>query len=50
MDKELLEILVCPSCHGSLELKGDKLFCLLCREEYIFNEGIPVLISVKKRA
>lgn len=48
MDKELLEILACPVCKGHLELKNESLFCSLCQKEYIFKEGIPILLQDKE--
>jgi len=50
MDKEFLEMLACPACRGSLELKADKLCCVLCREEYGFNQGIPVLLPKTEKS
>lgn len=50
MDKEFLEILACPVCQGDLELKGDKLCCVRCHKEYIFNQGIPVLLPETEKS
>ena len=44
MDKELLEILACPKCHGDLELGKNKLTCKKCRKEYEIKDDIPILL------
>lgn len=49
MDKALLEIIVCPVCHGKLDYRKDleKLICKFDRLSYSIDEGIPVLIADK---
>jgi hypothetical protein len=46
MNKELLEILVCPKCKGKIEL--DKLEtgleCAACRLVYPIKDEIPVML------
>ncbi|HUK26334.1 MAG TPA: Trm112 family protein [Terriglobales bacterium] len=44
---ELLEILACPVCHASLEVKqGDAgLKCRQCHRLYPLKDGIPVLLK-----
>ena len=46
MDEELLEILACPKCKGSLMLTTDEseLRCEACRLSYRIDDGIPVLL------
>ena len=46
IDKELLEILACPVCKGSLELREDQalLVCARCHVGYPIEEGIPNLL------
>ena len=48
VDKELLEILVCPSCRGDVELRqeGDTetIVCLRCGLRYPVRDGIPVML------
>lgn len=46
ISKELLEILACPKCKGSLEYKEDKniLICQSCRVRYPITDGIPELL------
>ena len=49
MDKSLLEIIVCPVCHGRLDyLKNEKkLLCKFDRLLYSIDDGIPVLLADK---
>lgn len=44
--KELLEILVCPQCKGSLEYneKESLLLCNNCRLKFKIKKGIPVML------
>ena len=54
MKDSLLEILVCPVCHGKLELKNAErnekeitsgsLSCAKCNYDYNITEGIPNLV------
>ena len=44
MDKELLKILACPACRGSVFLREDKIECSQCHRRYPVKNGIPVLI------
>lgn len=43
---ELLEILVCPACHGTVELKpdGSALKCGACKRVYPIVDDIPVML------
>lgn len=51
MDKEILDILVCPKCKGELKLESmdkkeiinGKLICQGCDAEYLIENGIPLL-------
>ena len=45
--KELLDILACPVCKGSVRLSGDKngLICEKCRLVYEIRDGIPVMLA-----
>lgn len=49
MDKSLLEIIVCPICHGkvSLDKSNSKLVCRFDRLAYTIDDGIPVLLAEK---
>lgn len=44
--KDLLDILVCPKCKGSLKLekKRERLICEECKLAYPIKDGIPVML------
>ena len=46
IDQELLDILACPKCKGTLRLtqKGDGLVCDACRLMYPIKDDIPVML------
>jgi uncharacterized protein YbaR (Trm112 family) len=46
LDKQLLEILVCPKCKGDLEYRKDagELVCHACRLRYEVRDDIPILL------
>ena len=46
LNPELLAILACPvsTCHGPLELRGERLVCTRCGLRYRVEEHWPVLI------
>ncbi len=46
IDKELLDILVCPKCKGDLELteKEDGLDCKPCALKYPVKDDIPIML------
>jgi uncharacterized protein len=46
IDKELLEILVCPKCKGDLEITPDEkgLVCNACKLQYPIKEDIPIML------
>ncbi len=46
VDKELLDLLVCPKCKGELELKdeGAGLICQACKLMYPIEDDIPVML------
>jgi uncharacterized protein len=43
---ELLEILVCPKCKGTLEYRQTEsvLVCPKCRLRYPIRDGIPIMM------
>lgn len=47
LDPDLLSILVCPACRGSLMLKDHEegLCCLACAKVYPVRDGIPVMLA-----
>lgn len=44
IDPELLKILICPSCQGSLDEAPEVLVCRQCGLQYPVRDGIPVLL------
>ena len=46
VDKELLEILVCPSCRGEVEYHQDQevIVCTRCGLRYPVRDDIPVML------
>lgn len=46
IDPKLLEILVCPKCHGELEYREAEqlLVCHACRLRYRIDDDIPVML------
>lgn len=60
MKKDLMDILACPVCKGSLELRVDEeqdddiiagaLLCAKCNESYPIEESIPNLLPPELRA
>lgn len=46
ISKELLEILVCPLCKATVEMKpdGSGLKCVECRRVYPIRDEIPVML------
>jgi len=47
LSTELLDILVCPRCKGSVTLleDGSALHCAACALKYPVREGIPVMLE-----
>lgn len=46
ISQELLEILACPKCKGSVTLNGDEngLICENCRLVYEIRDDIPIML------
>lgn len=46
LDQRLLDILVCPACHGEVEHKERRkvLVCAACGLQYPVRDGIPVML------
>ena len=46
VDKELLEILICPNCRGDVEYHPDEedIVCTKCRFRYPVRDDIPVML------
>ena len=50
-NRDLLHIIVCPMCGGSLKLGRDdtELECERCEVKFPIKEGIPVMMSPKMK-
>ena len=46
LNKELLDILVCPKCKGDLKYdeKASQLICKACRLKYAVKDDIPIML------
>ena len=46
LDKELLDILVCPNCRGDIEYREaeERIVCLKCGYRYPVRDDIPVML------
>lgn len=46
VDKELLDILICPSCQGAVEYNADQelIVCTKCGLRYPVRDDIPVML------
>jgi len=52
LDKQLLDILVCPKCKGELEYREDQneLVCHACRLRYEVRDDIPIMLIDEAKA
>jgi len=44
IDAELIKILACPACKGSVQQLSDEIVCDLCKCRYPVCDGIPILL------
>jgi uncharacterized protein YbaR (Trm112 family) len=44
LDKEILDLIVCPKCHGELELVDNNLICHNDKLAYPIQDGIVMLL------
>jgi uncharacterized protein YbaR (Trm112 family) len=49
IDPRLLDIIVCPACHGELAPTADELECRGCGNVYPVRDDIPVLLVDEAR-
>jgi uncharacterized protein YbaR (Trm112 family) len=49
LDPKLMEIIVCPDCHGQLAADGEELVCQKCGLAYPVRDVIPVLLVDEAR-
>ncbi len=52
ISKELLDILACPKCKGSIFLNEEKngLICAQCKLLYEIRDGIPIMLIDEAKA
>ena len=52
VDQRLLDVLVCPDCHGTLSLVKVELLCNKCPLAYEVRGGIPIMLveSARRRS
>jgi uncharacterized protein YbaR (Trm112 family) len=46
VDKQLLDLLICPSCRGNVEYRPEpeQIVCLKCGLRYPVRDDIPVML------
>ena len=44
INKELLDILVCPDCKATVHEEADYIICKSCRKKYPIRDGIPIML------
>lgn len=44
LDKNLLDILACPSCRGDVFEKDNKIVCKECNLKYPIEDDIPIML------
>jgi uncharacterized protein YbaR (Trm112 family) len=46
VDKQLLDLLICPSCRGKVEYRPEpeQIVCLTCGLRYPVRDDIPVML------
>lgn len=44
MNKELLDILVCPACKAEIILEEQRIVCTECGRKYSVRDGIPIML------
>ena len=49
IDQGLLDIIVCPDCHGDLKVEAEELVCTACGLAYPVRDEIPVLLIDEAR-
>jgi len=40
--QEIADILACPACKGTLQIRPDAVGCMACGASFLFHEGIPL--------
>ena len=44
-DPAVLDLLACPACDSSVQVRNDRIVCRACGRAYPIVDGIPVLIA-----
>ncbi len=44
IDKDLLDILACPSCKADVKEENEKIVCTKCGLKFPIRDGIPVML------
>ncbi len=44
IDDDLLKILACPACQGSVEFSDEKIVCQQCGRKYPVRDGVPIML------
>lgn len=46
VDAELIDLLVCPACHGEIQYKDRRklIICTACNRHYPVRDDIPVML------
>ena len=52
LDNELLDVLACPKCNGTLEYReaDDQLVCHRCRLIFAVRDNIPIMLLDEARS
>lgn len=45
IDKDLLNILVCPICKADVDEQDDIIVCKNCKKKYPIKNGVPIMIA-----
>jgi uncharacterized protein len=45
LSPQILALLACPVCHGSLSAEAGRIRCSECRRIYPVQDGIPILLA-----
>jgi len=50
IERDLLDLLVCPACRARVRAEGDRLVCAGCARRYPIRDGIPVMLVEEAEA
>ncbi len=49
IDDELLEILACPACRGSVRREAGEIVCTKCGRRYPIRQEIPIMLEEESK-